>query len=76
MVAGVDHMGQLVATMSREWEVATHNATMAALRVAEAQAASAAAASSSDAPTQAAALEQSAAGAAAGLLRACCLHSC
>lgn len=67
-VAGVEHMGQLVTAMSREWEVATHNATMAALREAEAQAAaaSAAAAPNGDAPAEAAAPEQSTAGAAAG----------
>lgn len=35
-------MGQLVLAMTREWEVATHNATMATLREAEAHAASAA----------------------------------
>ena len=68
VTGGVEHMSQLVVTMLREWEVATHNATMAALREAEAQTASAAAAASNgNAPAEAAAPEPSAAVAAAGV---------
>ena len=65
VVAGVEHMGQLMMAMTREWEVATHNTTMAALRTAEAQAAIAVAASNGDAPSTAEAPAQSAAAAAA-----------
>lgn len=42
-IAGVENMGRLVAAITHEWEVATHNATMAALREAEPPAASEAA---------------------------------
>ena len=31
MIAGVENMGPLVAAMTREWEVAMHNATVAAI---------------------------------------------
>lgn len=32
-IAGVDNMARLVSAMTREWEIATHNATMAAAQV-------------------------------------------
>jgi hypothetical protein len=33
LIAGRENMAPLVAAMTREWEVATHNATMAAKQV-------------------------------------------
>ncbi|CAK0785152.1 hypothetical protein CVIRNUC_008358 [Coccomyxa viridis] len=67
LVAGVEGMSHLVSAMQREWEVATHNATMAALAKAQPPLASSAAAVSNGAPaSDPTAAEQSAAGQAAG----------
>ena len=68
LVAGVEGMGHLVSAMQREWEVATHNATMAALAKAQPPPASAAAVPNGAPASNPTAAEQSAAGRAAGML--------
>ena len=66
LVTGVEGMSHLVSAMQREWEVATHNATMAALAKAQPPPASAPAVSNGAPASDLSAAEPSMAGQAAG----------